>query len=102
MVLSIIATGNHWWIDAAAAAAIIIGAVVMISRVVTLWAGDRRWSWTAMRFQTDDGVAQLEALAPTPASDASRRRATQTRGTDPRNVSTDANSSTGAPAELVG
>ena len=69
MVLSIIATGNHWWIDAAAAAAIILG-VVMISRMITLWAGDRHWSWTAMRFQTRDGVAKLEALAnSTPAAE---------------------------------
>jgi hypothetical protein len=69
MVLSIIATGNHWWIDAAAAAAIILG-VVMISRMITLWAGDRHWSWTAMRFQTRDGVAKLEALAnSTPATE---------------------------------
>ena len=69
MVLSIIATGNHWWIDAAAAAAIILG-VVMISRMITLWAGDRRWSWTAMRFQTSEGVAKLEALAnSTPAAE---------------------------------
>jgi hypothetical protein len=62
MVLSIIATGNHWWIDAAAAAVIIVG-VVMVSRIITLWAGDRHWSWTAMRFQTREGVAKLEALA---------------------------------------
>ena len=69
MVLSIIATGNHWWIDAAAAAAIILG-VVMISRMITLWAGDRHWSWTAMRFQTREGVAKLEALAnSTPAAE---------------------------------
>ncbi len=62
MVLAIIATGNHWWIDAAAAAAIVVG-VVMCSRVLSIWVGDRRWSWTAMRFQTREGVARLEALA---------------------------------------
>jgi hypothetical protein len=62
MTLSIIATGNHWWIDAAAAGAIIIG-VYMVWRVLEIWLGDRRWSWTAMRFQTAEGVARLEALA---------------------------------------
>ena len=62
MAMSIIATGNHWWIDAAAAAVIIVGAVALY-RVVKLWAGDRRWSWTAMRFKTDAGLVQLEELA---------------------------------------
>jgi hypothetical protein len=62
MTLSIIATGNHWWIDAAGAAAIIIGAV-MLWRMLKIWAGDRRWSWTAMRFQTQEGLARLEELA---------------------------------------
>lgn len=62
MTLSIIATGNHWWIDAAAAAAIIIGTVAMW-RVIQQWIGDRRWSWTAMRFQAAEGVARLEQLA---------------------------------------
>jgi PAP2 superfamily len=62
MAMSIIATGNHWWIDAAAAAVIIIGSVAGY-RMLKLWAGDRRWSWTAMRFKTDDGLAQLEELA---------------------------------------
>jgi hypothetical protein len=62
MVLAIIATGNHWWIDAAAAGAIVVG-VAMCSRVLSIWIGDRRWSWTAMRFQTREGVARLEAFA---------------------------------------
>jgi PAP2 superfamily len=62
MAMSIIATGNHWWIDAAAAAVIIVGAVALY-RVVKLWAGDRHWSWTAMRFKTDEGLVQLEELA---------------------------------------
>jgi hypothetical protein len=62
MAMSIIATGNHWWIDAAAAAVIIVGAVAFY-RVVKLWAGDRHWSWTAMRFKTDEGLVQLEELA---------------------------------------
>jgi hypothetical protein len=62
MAMSIIATGNHWWIDAAAAAVIIVGAVALY-RMVKLWAGDRRWSWTAMRFKTDEGLARLEELA---------------------------------------
>ena len=62
MAMSIIATGNHWWIDAAAAAVIIVGAVALY-RVIELWAGDRHWSWTAMRFKTDEGLVQLEELA---------------------------------------
>ena len=62
MAMSIIATGNHWWIDAAAAAVIIVGSVALY-RVVKLWAGDRRWSWTRMRFQTDAGLEKLEQLA---------------------------------------
>jgi hypothetical protein len=62
MAMSIIATGNHWWIDAAAAAVIIVGAVALY-RVIKLWAGDRHWSWTAMRFKTDEGLVQLEEHA---------------------------------------
>jgi hypothetical protein len=62
MAMSIIATGNHWWIDAAAAALIIISSVAGY-RMLKLWAGDRRWSWTKMRFQTDEGLVQLEDLA---------------------------------------
>jgi PAP2 superfamily len=62
MAMSIIATGNHWWIDAAAAAVIIVGAVAAY-RMLKLWAGDRRWSWTAMRFKTDEGLVRLEELA---------------------------------------
>jgi hypothetical protein len=70
MAMSIIATGNHWWIDAAAAAVIIVGTVALY-RVVKLWAGDRRWSWTAMRFKTDEGLVQLEELANATSDDAS-------------------------------
>ena len=62
MAMSIIATGNHWWIDAVAAAFIIVGSVALY-RVVNLWAGDRRWSWTKMRFQTDEGLEKLEQHA---------------------------------------
>ena len=62
MAMSIIATGNHWWIDAAAAALIIISSVAGY-RMLKLWAGDRHWSWTKMRFQTDQGLARLEDLA---------------------------------------
>jgi PAP2 superfamily len=65
MTLAIIATGNHWWIDAAAAALIIISAV-MVWRMVAQWGGDRTWSWTAMRFQSYDDIAKLEALANAP------------------------------------
>jgi hypothetical protein len=59
MTLAIIATANHWWIDAAAAAAI-IGAAVMGWRFVTAWIGDRTWSWSAMRFQHPDEITRLE------------------------------------------
>jgi hypothetical protein len=62
MALSIIATANHWWIDAAAAAVIIIAAVAG-SRLISRWVGDRAWSWRALRFQTVEGVAKLEAYA---------------------------------------
>jgi hypothetical protein len=70
MAMSIIATGNHWWIDAAAAAVIIVGAVALY-RMLKLWAGDRHWSWTAMRFKTDEGLARLEELANSRSDDAS-------------------------------
>lgn len=62
MVLAIIATANHWWIDAAAAALIIVG-TILASRALTAWVGDRRWSWTKMRFQTEQGIAELEQHA---------------------------------------
>jgi hypothetical protein len=62
MAMTIIGTGNHWWMDAAAAALIIVGSVAGY-RMLQLWVGDRRWSWTKMRFQTDEGLAQLEELA---------------------------------------
>ena len=67
--------------------------------MLTLWAGDRHWSWTAMRFQTGEGVAQLEALANSHASaaedDVRRPTASDERGAAPSNLSTDANSATG-------
>jgi hypothetical protein len=62
MAMTIIGTGNHWWLDAAAAAIIIIGTVALY-RMLKLWAGDRHWSWTKMRFQTDEGLEKLEQLA---------------------------------------
>lgn len=62
MTLAIIATANHWWIDAAAAGAI-IGGAVMGWRFVARWGGDRTWSWSAMRFQHADEIARLEAAA---------------------------------------
>lgn len=68
MTLAIIATANHWWIDAAAAALIIVGAI-LASRALTAWAGDRRWSWTKMRFQTEQGIAELEQHANSTAAD---------------------------------
>ena len=68
MVLAIIATANHWWIDAAAAGAI-IGGAVMGWRFVARWGGDRTWSWSALRFQRPDDIARLEAIAAPDASD---------------------------------
>jgi hypothetical protein len=71
MTLSIIATANHWWIDAVAAAMLVVGGIAAY-RVITAWLGDRRWSWAQMRFQTADGLEQLEAHAnratPAPAT----------------------------------
>ena len=62
MTLAIIATANHWWIDAAAAGVLIVGAIG-VYRVATAWIGDRHWSWTRFRFQTDSGIERLEAHA---------------------------------------
>jgi hypothetical protein len=64
MILSIIATANHWWIDAAAAAVIIIVGVVL-GNLARAWVGDRHWSWTKLRFQTREGIEQLEQHANT-------------------------------------
>lgn len=62
MTLSIIATANHWWIDAAAAAVLVVFGIALW-RVLNAWIGDRQWSWTAMRFQAAEGVRRLEDLA---------------------------------------
>jgi hypothetical protein len=50
MVLAIIATANHWWIDAAAAAVIVLIAIA-IGRGVGAWVGDRHWSWASFRLR---------------------------------------------------
>ncbi len=68
MTLSIIATANHWWIDAAAAALLILGGIAGW-RVVSVWVGDRRWSWTKLRFQSEAGIAQLESFVNEDRSD---------------------------------
>lgn len=62
MTLAIIATANHWWIDAAAAALLVVLGIG-IWRLLTAWIGDRRWSWTSMRFEASDGIRRLEDLA---------------------------------------
>lgn len=62
MTLAIIATANHWWIDAAAAAVLVMIGLAMW-RMLATFAGDRHWSWTAMRFQAVDGIQRLEELA---------------------------------------
>jgi hypothetical protein len=62
MTLAIIATANHWWIDAAAAAVLVVIGLGLW-RMMAGFIGDRRWSWTAMRFQAADGIQRLEVLA---------------------------------------
>jgi hypothetical protein len=92
MTLSIIVTANHWWIDAAAAGAIVIGASGVF-RVVRRWVGDRQWSWTAFKFQSDEGIARLESLANSSSAHESD---------GPSNVSTEANDETGERRSFVG
>ena len=92
MTLSIIVTANHWWIDAVAAAAIVIGASAVFG-FVRRWVGDRRWSWTAFRFQSAEGIVRLETLANAPASHDSD---------GPSNLSTVANDDTGDRRSFVG
>jgi hypothetical protein len=70
MTLSIIATANHWWIDAAAAAFLVVAGIALW-RVLTAWVGDRRWSWAAMQFQAGDGIKKLEDLANEPRPEPS-------------------------------
>lgn len=70
MVLAIIATANHWWIDAAAAAVLILAAMG-VGRAVSALVGDRTWSWSRFRLDpatgeshdVERGVEQVEALA---------------------------------------
>ncbi len=62
MALAIIGTANHWWIDAAAAGVLILGTIAAWHALVR-WVGDRRWSWTAMRFQAAESVDRLEHYA---------------------------------------
>ena len=65
MTLSIIATANHWWIDAAAAGVLVVAGIASY-RAIRASIGDRTWSWTAMRFQADEGIRRLEDLANEP------------------------------------
>ena len=97
MTLSIIATANHWWIDAAAAAVLVLAAIAGW-RVLKVWAGDRRWSWTRMRFQAADGVDQLETLA----NDVPADTLDDQPNDAPSNVSTVANDDTGDRRSFVG
>lgn len=71
MTLAIIGTANHWWIDAAAAAVLILGGIA-VWRAASVWIGDRHWSWTKFRFETQAGIAQLEAFANEPSSQPCR------------------------------
>jgi hypothetical protein len=68
MALAIVATANHWWIDAAAAGVLIVAAIGLY-RLATVWIGDRHWSWTRFRFQAADGIDRLEAHANQPCAD---------------------------------
>ena len=69
MTLSIIATANHWWIDAAAAGLLVVLGIALY-RGLRLWVGDRTWSWTEMRFQSDIGIRRLEELANEPVAES--------------------------------
>lgn len=62
MALAIIATANHWWMDAAASAFIIVASIVIWQLAVT-WVGDRHWSWRKFGFETEAGIAELESFA---------------------------------------
>lgn len=62
MALAIIATANHWWMDAAASALIVV-ASILVWRVSSAWVGDRRWSWAQFRFETEAGIEELESFA---------------------------------------
>ncbi len=62
MALAIIATANHWWMDAVAAG-LLIALGVMSYRVLLRWVGDREWSWSSMRFQAAESIQRLESLA---------------------------------------
>jgi hypothetical protein len=73
MTLSIIATANHWWIDAAAAGLLVV-AGIGLWRMANSWIGDRTWSWTSMRFQHDDGIRRLEDLANEPQYEPAKIR----------------------------
>lgn len=62
MALSIVATANHWWMDAAASAVMIV-AFIIVWRLMMTWVGDRHWSWRKLRFETEAGLAELESFA---------------------------------------
>lgn len=64
MTTAIIATANHWWIDAAAAAFLVVSAIA-VGRAVEHRVGHRQWSWSHMRFDTEEAIEQLEAHANT-------------------------------------
>ncbi len=78
MTLSIIATANHWWIDAAAAGVLIMVAMA-IWRVARAWIGDRHWSWTKFRFQTAEAIDELEQHANAPADQSVEHAHVRTR-----------------------
>jgi hypothetical protein len=92
MTLSIIATANHWWIDAAAAGLLVLAGIASW-RVLRAWLGDRRWSWTKMRFQAADGIERLESMA---------NESTDQPNGAPSNESSDANDDTGDRRSFVG
>ena len=62
MTLSIIATANHWWIDAAAAALIVLAAVG-VWRLAQAWVGDRRFSWRRMHFESTATIDDVPSTA---------------------------------------
>ncbi|MEO6653555.1 MAG: phosphatase PAP2 family protein [Ilumatobacteraceae bacterium] len=62
MTLAIIATANHWWIDAAAAGFLVLLGIGLY-RMLRAWAGDRSWSWSALRFRPAAPGEMAEAVA---------------------------------------
>lgn len=68
MLLAIIATANHWWIDAAAAAILIVAAMG-VGRAVRHVVGDRTWSWSRFRLYVADAAERPRLADDSPANE---------------------------------